>query len=223
MSSGQLREIPADSWPDQYIPDAGATKASVVDADIGVILDSADTNKPKRLSFSAVFTWLWGKIKATAKTTPVDADGLILTDSEATGAPKYLSWANIKSALSSVFTLLGVENQIDITSSAATLTLNASTRIQCHLLTENTTLALYNIANCPAGKSMRIDLFVKVDAGGSYAMAFGSGWEFDGGVEPTLSSTAGARDHLVITIVNSTTCGVTRSIGLAMADVKTSA
>lgn len=39
----------------------------------------------------------------TAKTTPIDADGVTLWDSVAGYAGKFLSWANIKTALASVF------------------------------------------------------------------------------------------------------------------------
>jgi len=39
----------------------------------------------------------------TAKTTPVDADSLPISDSAASGAGKKLTWANLKTALGSVF------------------------------------------------------------------------------------------------------------------------
>jgi len=218
---GQVREMPDGEWPDQLV--AEAAKTTPVDADTTVINDSADANKAKTLTLLNLFTYVWGKLKGTAKTTPVDADGVIITDSAAAGAAKYVTWANIKTTLTtafaSVFTALGAETAVDITSVSSVLTLDATTRIQNHLLTQNTTLALYNITGCPVGKAMRIDLFVKNDAAGAYTMAFGGGWEFDVATPPVMSSTLNARTHFVITIVNSTAIGITRSIGLAMTDI----
>lgn len=57
---------------------------------------------------------------ATSKATPVDADAVPLIDSAASFGLKKLTWANIKTALASVFALKGANN--DITSLAGLTT-----------------------------------------------------------------------------------------------------
>lgn len=111
---------------------------------------------------------------------------------------------------------------VDITSSTNVLTLDTDYAINYHLLTENTVLAVPSTAGWTNGDTARLDLFVKVDAGGTYAMTFNASWKFDGGTAPTLTATASAVDHLVVTV--SKTAGLTIAwVGLAGADIKASA
>jgi len=118
-----------------------------------------------------------------------------------------------------VSTVRGKELLTNIFSSAAVLTLNTWYNINCHLLTEDTTLAVPVTSGWADGDVSRIDLFVKIDAAGSYELAFHPDWQFDGGVEPDLSTAAGAVDHLVATVIKSSTVGTVAVIGLAAAAI----
>ena len=113
----------------------------------------------------------------------------------------------------------GKEYSVDIDSSSNLLTLDTTKNINCHILTESTELQLVDTAGWSNDDVLRMDFFVKVDAGGSYALTFESGWLFDGGSAPTLTATADAVDHLVITIIKSADVGTLQIIGIAAADV----
>lgn len=98
----------------------GVTKAQV---GLGNVDNTSDADKPVS---SATATALAGKASAgnvapdthaaTAKTTPVDADEFPLVDSEASFALKKTTWANIKTALASIFATSGANT--DLTSIA---------------------------------------------------------------------------------------------------------
>lgn len=109
----------------------------------------------------------------------------------------------------------GKETSVDITSSSSVLTLNTSYNINCHILTENTVLAVPDVSGWANGTVWRGDLFVKIDAGGSYAMSFNASWGFEGGVTPTLSAGADEVDHIVLTVVKSAAAGTVYSAGVA--------
>jgi len=111
---------------------------------------------------------------------------------------------------------------VDITSSSAVLTLNTSYGINYHLLTESTVLGVPDTSGWANGDTARLDLLVKVDAAGTYAMTFNASWNFDGKTAPTLTATAGAVDHIVVTVTK--TAGLTFAwAGLAGADIGTPA
>lgn len=87
---------------------AATSKATPVDADELPLVDSADGNKLKKLTWAnliaavkaAVFS-AWGALinGGTAKTTPVGADAIAIMDSEASNATKKLTFANLKTWL----------------------------------------------------------------------------------------------------------------------------
>lgn len=93
------------------IPDkiTGATsKTTPVDADELGLVDSADSNTLKKLTWAnlkaGVFS-AWGALinAATSKTTPVDADAFAIMDSAASNATKKLTWANLLATIKSTF------------------------------------------------------------------------------------------------------------------------
>jgi hypothetical protein len=87
----------------------GATsKTTPADADELGMVDSADSNLLKKLTWANLKTALaslWETVAhaASSKTTPVDSDELSITDSATSYTIKKLTWANLKTTLASVF------------------------------------------------------------------------------------------------------------------------
>lgn len=80
--------------------DGAVEKVTPADADLVALVDSADLNALKKLSFTNLATWVWSKLGAliaggTGKTLPVGADTLVLSDSADTDAAKKLTFANL--------------------------------------------------------------------------------------------------------------------------------
>jgi hypothetical protein len=107
-------------------------KATPLDADLINIVDTADTNKQKKVTFTNVkaflktyFDTLYQAIltasnvhtfvdSLTSLTTPVDADRMIIVDNSASLAKK-ITWANIKATLKTYFdTLYATTAQVDL-------------------------------------------------------------------------------------------------------------
>jgi len=107
-------------------------KATPLDADLINIVDTADTNKQKKVTFTNVkaflktyFDTVYQAILTasnlhtfvdglTAMTTPVDADRMIIVDNSASLAKK-ITWANIKATLKTYFdTLYATTAQVDL-------------------------------------------------------------------------------------------------------------
>jgi hypothetical protein len=90
---------------------AATEKTSLADADEIGIVDSADSNILKRITWAnvktVIITALGTLIAAlTAKTTPVDGDSFVLSDSEATAATKKVLFSALKATLVTYFDTL---------------------------------------------------------------------------------------------------------------------
>lgn len=83
------------------------------------------------------------------------------------------------------------------------------------LLAADASFTLNVPTNVPAGTVFKADLFVTQGVGGSKLMTLGPGWTSPGGVDPVLSTVAGAIDWLCIW-----SDGSVHRIGIAGLDLK---
>jgi hypothetical protein len=187
-----------------------AGKTAPVDADTLVLSDSAAAEVNKTLTLANLWSYIWGKVAAVAnKTAPVPADSLALVDSEAANAAKRL----LLSQLSLV--ARGPETGIDLTSAGGLLHLDLGYNVQNHLLTQSTVLQVPDITAWPVGRVQRFDVFLKVDAAGSFTPSLHASWLTDGSTPLALSIDAGKINWVVLTIVKSASLGNVYGAGLA--------
>jgi hypothetical protein len=87
---------------------------SINDADLGVIVQSAET---KKVTLLIIANYILGKIGAyffglTPKTTPVDADTITINDTEAGNVLKKLTFTNLKAFLKTYFDTLYISESL---------------------------------------------------------------------------------------------------------------
>lgn len=87
-------------------------------------------------------------------------------------------------------------------SAGGTTAVNMASGINFTVTTSAGNSTLGTPTNAKTGQSGFIE--ITQDASTPRTLAFGSGWVFDGGVDPTLSTTASAKDVLYYTVLNST-------------------
>lgn len=132
--------------------------------------------------------------------TGLDASTTAKGISEFATAAEFRTGTDTARALvvSEVWTAAGIVNLTD----AATVAVDMATFINANLsLSGGGSRALGNPTNPKPGQSGFI--LIQQGAGGN-AMTFGANWFFAGGVDPTLSTGAGALDVLYYTVITST-------------------
>jgi len=105
------------------------------------------------------------------------------------------------------------ESAQDITSSSNELDIDTDYAVNAHVLTESTELQVPDFSALANGTIYRGDLYIKKDTG--FTLTFDSLWMFSTGTAPTMSTTAGDVDHMVISIVKTAALGTISTIGMA--------
>jgi len=108
------------------------------------------------------------------------------------------------------------EGTASISSSGGLLNLNIAKPINIHTLTADAELQLVDMSGWDAGTSKRLDLYVKVDAAGTYAFSINTGFTAAEGTLPTPSTAANALDRYVVDCIKDLNICI---IGLAQTNI----